>query len=348
MAYNIPSAVVWLASKYSRAQGQAARKEAQIERLEKRLEFHQQQIQSCKAQLMSLHDQLADAQAQARNFARAMEIHERAVSVGTIPTTRPHENARLFPYGGMNKAIFHALRSAPEGVLTIDELLAQLMLVVQLPIEEMPRFKMRLQMRLSDLRMRGKVMSPDPKGMPSRRWRLENDWTPSISRSNSRSCRPRIRSRGSIQPAHWLIRTQQEISRGATEVNPDLTAKLDEALDVISGVWEQHPLYFEIDADKCLKPRRSAYRAKVYSCIAATLTHLQRWMTVIDLKSASSHSAKEKQSASIHAIETALKQLLLEGRVERRQREADGQIEWRMHSPDGESISTSVRHPRRS
>lgn len=349
-----PSSLLWLNSKYSRTKGQIARNTALINHVEARLKFHRHHMQRCEAKLIDLQAGLAESLRQVEQLARALELHTHAPSVDEIHEIRPHEHPPFFKRGGMTTAIYQTLKSTRNGVLTIDELQTQLSKALNLALEDTPRLRMRLQMRLHGMLHEGKVVSLDGNWVVGRRWMLSKNWEPavrSVQRKHKPGHQPRHRSQGSIQPARWLIQSQLDISSiqngDVAAGDVDLASKLGADLGAISAVWKQHPLHFDVDLEKIPSPRSIVYRASVNEGIFKILAQANRWLTVIDLQAACRSSGK-KWRVSINAISTALRQLLLEGRVEQRQCSAGAQVEWRLCSSVGESINTSVRQPRRS
>ena len=329
-----PSSLLWLNSKYSRTKGQIARKTALIKHVEARLKFHRHHMQRCEAKLIDLQAGLAESLRQVEQLTRALEFHTHAPSVDEIHEIRPHEHPPFFKRGGMTTAIYQTLKSTRNGVLTIDELQTQLSKALDLAPEDVPRLRMRLQMRLHGMLREGKVASLDGNWVVGRRWMLSKNWEPAV-RSEQRKHKPRHQSQGSIQPALWLIQSQLDIAsiqKGDFSTGDlDLVSKLDADLSAISAVWKQHPLHFDVDLKKTPSPRSMAYRASVHEGTFKILSQANRWLSVIDLQ-ATFRSSGKKWRVSLNAIKTALRQLLLEGRVEHRQCSAGGQVEWRLCS----------------
>ena len=273
------------------------------------------------------------AETQALQFTRTMELHAHAPPIEAVGEIRPNEHPRFFKHGGMTTAIFKALRSAPEGVVTIDELHSQLMQMLELSPEDSARFRIRLQIRLQVLLRNGKVTALDRSGVSRRRWMLSKNWVPAPPATQSKKY-PTHNSKGSIQPAHWLIRSQLDIAIARNDAvargNTKLSSKLSEDMDAIDDVWRQHPLHFEVDLGWTPSSRASHYRESIYARVVRILTQARGGMTIIALQAACPCPSSKNRQASTRAIEAALRQLLLEGRVEHRQRRSDGQVEWRL------------------
>ncbi|MDZ3799783.1 MAG: hypothetical protein U0T03_13440 [Xanthomonadales bacterium] len=139
-----PSSVAWLNSKYSRAKGQIARTTERIKGVEARLELHRHNVARCEEQLAGLRGSLERAETRALQFARALELHAQAPRIAAVGKTPANEHLPFFKRGGMTTAVYSALRSAPGGVVTIDELQNQLMQTLELAPEDSARFRMRL------------------------------------------------------------------------------------------------------------------------------------------------------------------------------------------------------------
>lgn len=328
-----PSSVTWLKSQYSRAKGQIARVTERIKEAEARLELYHHKAQYCEKKLVELRGALAQAETRAMHFTHALKLHAYASRIETVGEIRPNEHPRFFKHGGMTTAIFKTLRSAPKGVITIDELQSQLMQTLELSPEDSARFRLRLQMRLHVLLRDGKVTSPDRAGVSGRRWMLPKDWVPAPRVIQSRKYQA-YNSKGSIQPARWLIQSQRDIVVATNEArargNAELSSKLSENMDAIDNVWRQHPLHFEVDLGWAPSSRASHYRESIYARMVRILEQASSGMTIIALQAACPCPSNKNRQASTRAIEAALRQLLLEGRVKHRLRRSDGQVEWRL------------------
>jgi len=341
------SSAAWLVSKYSRAKGQVARIEIRIKELENRLTFHRHYAKRYESQLLILRESLIKDQIQVDRLSRALEIHEHYTQLDSVPSIRPHESSRFFRYGGFSRMIFQTLRSASKGVLTIDDLQTHLIHLIKPDPTDIPKLRQRLQMRLFALERDGKLKPLDPKGTPGRRWMLAKDWHPA-NRHNSDKypARNLHRSQGVYLSAHWLIRTQLDLlstrCSSAAAQDPRLASKLEGDSAVLSGIWAQHPLSFEIDFGKT-SPRRHLYRAKVSRRIVVLLAESHDWMTALELRDAYELRFAGRQRASMRTIEAVLKQLLLEDQVEHRLGRGKDYLEWRLLAAVSESIRTSVR-----
>ncbi|QIL19635.1 hypothetical protein [Thermomonas sp. HDW16] len=328
-----PSSVAWLNSKYSRAKGQIARMAERIKGVEARIELHRYKIQRCEDQLVHLGEALAQAEILAQQIAHAMKLHVHAPLCETVGEIRPGEHPSFFKRGGMTVGIFRALKSAPGGAVTIDELQNQLMQALKLAPEDVARFRMRLQTRLQILRRQGKVTSPDHNGVSGKRWMLSKDWVPTPPAIQGKKY-SRHRSNGSVQPARWLIQSQRDIAAVKTEAiargDANLSSKLGDDLDAIDNVWRQHPLHFEIELGWTPSSRASHYRESIYARVSRALTQARQGMTIPALQAACPCPSNKNRQASTRAIEAALRQMLLEGHIEHRQNELDGQVEWRL------------------
>ena len=328
-----PSSVAWLNSKYSRAKGRIARATERIKRVEARLELHRHNVERCEEQLAHLRGSLARAEARASQFAHALKLHARAPRIAAVGEILPNEHPPFFKRGGMTTAIYRAIRSAPGKVVTIDELQTQLMQTLELAQKDSARFRMRLQVRLQILLREGKVQTPDRNGASGKRWMLSKDWVPAPRAIQSKKY-PIHKSSGSVQPARWLIQSKRDIAaakRGiAAQGDASLSSKLDGDMDAIDHVWRQHPFHFEVDLDWAPSSRASHYRESIYARLSRILAENRQGMTIIDLQAACPCPSDKRRQASTRAIEAALRQMLLEGRVEHRQSDLNGLIEWRL------------------
>ena len=328
-----PSSVAWLNSKYSRANGQITRLTERIKAVEARLELHRHSLQRGEEQLVNLKASLVKAKTRALLFTQALKLHIDAPQVELVGEIRPDEHPQFFKHGGMTTAIFGALRSAPEGVITMDALQSQLMQALELSQGDFARFRKRLQTRLHILHRQGKVTSPDRNGVTGRRWMLSNDWIPTPPVTQSKKYLTH-QSKGSIQPALWLIQSQLDIAAAKSGAiargDVNLASKLDGHMDSIDNVWRQHPLHFEVDLGWSPSSRASHYRGSIYARIDKILAQARYGMTIIALQAACPCPSSKNRQASSRAIRAALRQMLLEGRVEHRQRKDDGQVEWRL------------------
>ena len=328
-----PSSVAWLNSKYSRAKGQIARATERIRGIEAKLELHRHNVQRGEEQLRELKGTLARSEARASQYARALELHARAPRIEAVGKILPNEHPPFFKHGGMTTAIFRALRSAPTGAVTIDELQSQLMQTLDLAPKDSARFRIRLQTRLQVMLREGKVSSPDPNGAPAKRWMMAKDWAPT-PRAAKRKKYPTHISHGVIQPARWLIQSQLDITvaknGSAARDEASLSAKLGQDMDVIDGIWRQHPFHFEVDLGWTPSSRTSHYRESIYARVSRILTQAPQGMTITALQAACPCPSSKNRRASTRAIEAALRQMLLEGRVEHRQSKRDGHVEWRL------------------
>jgi hypothetical protein len=326
------SSILWLNSKYARAKGQIDRQTSLIEDLERRLEYHQRHAQKYETELVDLRVELAESQSQAAMLSHAIELHGQDGSIEFVPPIRPHENPPFFKYGGMTKAIFNALKSAPEEGLSTVELRDHLVQRLGLAPEAASRFRRRLHTRLEKLLVDGKVTSIEANFMSGRRWMLSKEWQASPPEIRSEK-RERHRTQGDGQSARWLIQSQLDISSiqnmNSTAEDSSLASTLDKDMSSISAVWMLHPMYFEVDHEK-EGPRRKSHQSKLRHRIIESLAMINTWTTLADLQASFPCPANYKRRSSIRSIEMALKHLVLEGRVERRQREIDGQVEWRL------------------
>ena len=328
-----PSSAAWLNSKYSRAKGQVDRTTERIKNVEARLELYRHKVQRCEQQLSDLRGALEKADTRVLKFTRVLKLHEDAPLVEAVGEIRPNEHPRFFRHGGMTADIFKAFRSVSDGVVTIDELQNQLMQKLELAPEDSARFRVRLQNRLLALLREGKVTSPDRNGASGRRWMLSKDWTPTPPAIHSKKTSTH-QSKGSSQPARWLIQSQLDIAAAKSGAivrgDASLFSKLDEDMDAIDNVWRQHPMHFEVDLGWAPSSRASHYRESVYTRVSRILARAQQGMTIFALQGACPCPSNKKRQVSTRAIEAALRQMLLEGRVEHRQRELDGLVEWRI------------------
>lgn len=176
---RIPSSAAWLTAKYSRAKGQAARKRARLEEVERQLAFHRLHALRYERELAQLVPALAEAESQVSVFMKALRLHEYAVDAGAVSAIRPQQTPRLFRPGGMNLALFDLLKAAPDGGLTIEEIVGGLARRVP---SHAPRLRHRIQVRLHALQSKHKVISNGPKYAPERRWMLAERWSPSAAR----------------------------------------------------------------------------------------------------------------------------------------------------------------------
>lgn len=330
-----PSSVAWLNSNYSRAKGQIARAMERIKGVEARLELHHHNIERCEQQLADLRGALGRAETRALQYARALTLHIHAPRTESVRAILPKEHLPFFKHGGMTAAIFRTIKSAPGGVLTIDELQSQLVRKLDLPQEDTARFRKRLQTRLHILMGQGKVTSPDRNGVSRKRWMLSKGWIPAQPAYQSRKYSTH-RSQGSVQPARWLIQSQLDIAavkdRANAREDANLSSKMGEDMDAIDNVWKQHPLHFEVDLGWAPSSRASHYRESVYARVSRALTQARQGMTIPALQAACPCPSNKNRQASARAIEAALRQMLLEGRIEHRQNEIDRQVEWRLCS----------------
>ena len=330
-----PSSIAWLNSKYSRTKGQVARLGERIKDVEARLDLHRHKSQQCEEQLVALRDALAQAETLSEQFAHALKLHELAPQVEAVGKILPNEHRRFFKHGGMTAAIYRSIKSAPASMLTIDELQSQMIQSLELPQRDVARFRMRLQTRLQIMLREGKVISPDHNGASGRRWLLSKDWTPARPAIKAKKYSTH-RSIGSVQPARWLIQSQRDIavikSNASVSGNAQLSSKLTRDLDAVKGVWRQHPLHFEVDLEWTPSSRASHYRSSVYARVSRALAQAEHGMTITSLQAACPCPSNDGRRTSIRAIEAALKQMMLEGRVEHRHSKLDGELEWRLAS----------------
>ena len=329
------SSVAWLNHKYSRAKGRIARTTDRIKQVEARLELHRHKVQRWEKQLTDLRATLAQAEIQALQFTRALELHADAPRVEAVRKVRPDEHPPFFKHGGMTAAIYRVLKSKPDGVATIDELQHELMQAGGIAQRDKARFRLRLQTRLHVLLQQGKVASPDPGGVRRRRWMMSRSWAPTRPAKPAKKYKTH-QSSGVTQPARWLIQSQLDIaaaeSGAAVRSDAGLSSKLGQDMDAIINVWQQHPLHFEVDLEWAPSSRASHYRESIYARVARILAQSQSGMSILALQAACPCPSNKKRQASRRAIEAALRQMLLEGRVEHRRNDFDGQVEWRLRS----------------
>lgn len=329
---NKRSSILWLNSKYARAKGQIDRQTSLIENLERRLEYHQLHSRKCQGGLSDLRAELTKSQSQVEMLSRAIDLHGQDRSIEFVSPIRPHENPPFFKYGGMTRAIFNALKSAPEAGLSTVELRDHLSQRLGLAPEAASRFRRRLHTRLEKLHVDGKVTSTEATFMSGRRWLLTKEWQappPETRRKKSE----RHRTQGDGQSARWLIQSQLNIlsvqNANNTAEDSVLASRLDKDMSAISAVWMVHPMYFEVDPEKEGR-RRKLHASKLRNRVVESLARTNTWMSLTDLQASFHCPANYKRRSSIRSIEMALKHLLLEGRVERRQSEIDGHVEWRL------------------
>ncbi len=306
---RVPSSVAWLNSKYSRAKGQITRTKERIKDIEARLDLYRHNVQRCEEQLATLRVVLAEAETRALQFTQAMKLHADAPRIETVGEIRPNEHPRFFKHGGMTTAIFRALRSAPGGVVTIDDLQRQLMQTLELAPGDLKRFRMRLQTRLQILLRQGKVASPDRKSTSGRRWMLSWDWVAAPPTSQSKKYSTH-QSKGSIQSARWLIQSQLDIvaAKGGAIArgNANVSSRLGEDMDAIENIWKQHPLHFSVELGLSPSSRASHYRESIYARVNRILARSRCGMTICALQDACPCPSDKKRRASRRAIEAAL------------------------------------------
>lgn len=328
-----PSSVAWLNSKYSRAKGKVARTAEQIKVVQARMDLYRHKVQLCEKQLADLEAARAEMEARTLQFARALKLHSHAPAIEAVGEIRPNDHPWFFKYGGMTTAIYRALRSAPGGVITIDALQSQLMKTLELAPKDSGRFRMRLQTRLQILLRQGKVTPLDRKGIPGRRWMLSKNWVPILPATQSKKYSTH-NCKGSVQPARWLIQSQLDIAAAKSGAiargDENLSLKLDDEMGAIDSVWRQHPLHFEVDLGWSPSSRASHYRESIYARVTKTLAQARYGMNMAALQAACPCPSNKNRQASIRAIEAALRQMLLEGRVEHRRSKLGGQVEWRL------------------
>jgi hypothetical protein len=336
---RIPSSAAWLTAKYSRAKGQAARKKARLEEVERQLAFHRRHILRYEGEVAQLIPALTEAESQVSVFMKALRLHEHAVEVGAVSAIRPQQTPRLFRLGGMNSAIFALLKAAPDGGLTIEEIVGEL--ARKLP-PHAPRLRHRIQVRLHALESKQRVISNGPKYAPERRWMLAERWSPSATPPPSSSSRVRHSGTGGQRSAYWLIRTQEILSsaqRALSTTQPEQAAPdLEDAYSALATAWQAHPLHFELTFAR-ESSKRKAYHAEIRRRVSGFLRHYVGGLSEVEIYDLDKARSGTK-CASLAAVRRALKQLLLEGKVQRVQGEENY---WRLVGVADESMRTSER-----
>lgn len=105
---------------------------------------------------------------------------------------------------------------------------------------------------------------------------------------------------------------------------------LQSRYNALESLWRSHPLWFEIDHD-CVLPRRLQYqismRGRVTNCLQKQGSVWSSASRLLSLCSCANPVTRRRMSE--RALQKALKQLLLEGRVQRRFGVDGLTVEWR-------------------
>ena len=337
---KIPSSAAWLASRYSRAKGMVARQEFEVARQERRLTYHTQQMELARGDLAVAKVKLADEERRVLSLAKTIALHEASIETEDVPAIGPKSPRFTLKFAGLTHSIISALKL---GEMRIDDLIDKLVDEFGIGPKDRRRFKDRLNTRLARLQVQGCVRRIDPPHSPGRRWMLVPDYKP--KRVMTPPGRQYINSEGSLLPAHWLIRTQQELMqvdedcRQRGEPVPEHVAS---ALSAVLDVWDEHPMNFEVRPETVsTRPRRESIRLQILK----RLRYAESFLFDIDFLDEPSPVRYGQAPVSLKSIQKALKQLLLEGLVQRHLPRANAQAEWSLTTYDGESISTSGRRP---
>lgn len=333
-----PSSAAWLASRYSRAKGMVARQEFEVARQERRLTHHARQMELARGDLAVAKVKLADEERRVLSLAKTIDLHEASIEMEEVPAIGPKGPRFTLKFGGLTRSIIGAVKP---GEMRIDDLIETLAQEFGVGPKDRTRFKVRLNTRLARLQVQGCVRRIDPPHSPGRRWTLVPDYRP--KKVMMPPGRQYITSEGSLLPAHWLIRTQQELMqveedcRQRGEPVPEHVAS---ALSAVLDVWGEHPMNFEVHPKTVSNRLR---RDVIRSQILQRLKYAESFLFDTDFLDEPDPVRYGQAPVSLKSIQKALKQLLLEGLVQRHLPQANAQAEWSLTAYDGESINTSDR-----
>ncbi len=335
---KIPSSAAWLASRYSRAKGMVARLEFEVARQERRLMYHSEQMELAMGDLAVAKIKLADEERRVLSLAKTMNLHEASLETEQVAAIGPKSPRVTSKFGGLTRSIIGALKP---GEMRINDLVDKLAQEFGIEAQERRRFAVRLNTRLARLQIQGCVRRMDPPHSPGRRWMLVPDYRP--KQMPPTPSRQYINSQGSLLPAHWLIRTQQELIQVAEDYRQrgePVPERVSSAFAAVLDVWGEHPMNIEV------RPEAASTGARgdtIRAQILQRLKNAESFLFDFDFLDEPNPVRYGRGSVSLSAIQKALKQLLLEGLVQRHLPQANAQAEWSLVPYDGESISISGR-----
>lgn len=316
------SSAAWLNGKLSRAKGAAARRLDRIAHLEVRIAFHQRNLRDRQKELETAKSELAQFLGIAEDFRSVVEMHESSRPAEAAPSIGPNEVA--VRYSGLSPKVIRELRSGP---LSVGDLRSSLISKLRVPADQVKTFRNRLNVVLNTLRYKGEIKSLDPQWTEDRRWALNPDYRPKPRQKSMSRAVVYKNSHGRLQPALWLIRTQQDLldviakyHQAGTPLAPNMIRRLE----ALTRVWNEHPLQFEV---ACPAKRKNQYGEFVAAEVMDKLKKAGAWMLDHEFLIGPDRVIY-RQEVSLDAIRKALKRLLLEGRVQRRRLELSGQVEW--------------------